>query len=216
MLHYTKGPPPKCLTDWGATPQADWDSLHAADRDQVRHNLVRDQAALCAYCQRRIRPDDGMKIEHWDARSTGGDHFRWSNLLGVCDGRFPGNRQCPATCHCDTERGNTPLFLHPVRGQGPSPREFLRYTGSGQVTAEDDRAAADIRTLNLNALHLSRGRVAVLEALIDRLGRDGDWRPGALEAELRALELAPGSRAPEHAESLRHHLLRWLRKHRRP
>lgn len=210
MLRYPKGAPPRCLTSLTTTPGASWSSVHGHQRAEIRDRLVHDQAHLCAYCQRRIRPDDTMKVEHWDARSPGGENFRWKNLLGACEGKFPaGGAGKPDCCHCDTARGNTPLFLHPVEGQGPSPREYLRYTGAGMVDAEDSRAVADIEALNLNATHLTRGREAVLDALRDHLVKRG-WTLGRLRAELKLHALTPGARAPEHAEFLRYHLQRWI------
>lgn len=216
MLRYAKGHAPKCLTTLTATPNTSWDSVHGTQRDEIRACLVRDQASLCAYCQRRIRVEGGtMKIEHWNARSQGGLHFQWTNLLGACEGVSPAafgalDPKQPRY-HCDTSRGNAPLFLHPVIGQNHDPRLYLRYKGDGQVSATDERAARDLETLNLNARHLCRGREAALEALISRLKRLG-WQPGTLRAELKAIAVKPGLTAPEHAEFLRYHLERWLKR----
>lgn len=217
MLRYSKGAPPRCLTTLSATPNTSWDSVHGSQRDEIRVCLVRDQGSLCAYCQRRIRATGGtMKIEHWNARSHGGAHFQWTNLLGACDGVAPPGFDAFNTAkepryHCDTLRGNESLFLHPVVGQNHDPRTYLSYTSDGRITATDERATRDLGTLNLNAQHLCRGRKAALDALRQRLDRIG-WQSGTLAAELKAIELRAGSAAPEHAEFLRYHLQRWLRK----
>ena len=217
MLRYVKGAAPRCLTSLSATPLATWDHVHGDQRDEIRSCLVRDQASLCAYCQRRIHAKGTMKIEHWAARSLGGSHFQWTNLLGTCDGIAPGvparryGEPVEPRFHCDTERGNQPLFLHPVVGQNQDPRKFLRYQGDGSVSATQEQASRDLRTLNLNAGYLRRGRRAALDALKSRLDRLG-WETGALATELRAVELKPGTTALEHAEFLRYHLERWLRK----
>lgn len=217
MLRYVKGAAPKCLTSLSAAPQASWGDVHGDQRDEIRAGLIRDQAGLCAYCQRRIRVEGTMKIEHWAARSRGGPHFQWTNLLGTCDGIAPGapprkyGEPPEPRFHCDTERGNATLFLHPVVGQNHDPRIYLSYKGDGRITTADDRAAQDLRSLNLNAAHLRRGRQAALDALKIRLDRIG-WEPGTLAAELKAIKLKPGTLAPEHAEFLRYYLERWLHK----
>lgn len=107
-----------------------------------------------------------MKVEHWRAQSSGEDDLRWTNLLGVC----PGDERLETGAHhgerhCDTSRGDQTLFLHPVEGQGPSPRDHLRYSASGEVspkdTARQRSVSADIEALNLNAARLRRGRRGV-------------------------------------------------------
>lgn len=223
MLRYSKGKEPACLAGWQATPQANWNSLGGAERGQIREALLRDQGALCAYCQRRIANDEKrMKIEHWEARSEGGGQLQWSNLLGVCPGnsRLEGDRRFPFEQHCDDSRGNRALYLHPVEGQGPDPGQYLRYTSNGQIYAgsapaapdlapEQQQAASDIEVLNLNARRLRAGREAVYDRLHDLLKKK-DFSVSALREQ--QAKLRPGGAArPEHAEFALHHLRRWLR-----
>ena len=222
MIRYAKGPAPRCLTTLTATPNTSWSSVHGDQRTEIRQCLLRDQASICAYCQRRIGDSPSMKIEHWEARNPGqtqvqgGPHFKWSNLLGVCDGIGPlapsVHHGAPPRreLHCDTSRGNAALFLHPVIGHHHDPRTHLIYKGDGRVDAADADESA-IATLNLNAHHLCRGRKAALDALTIRLKRLG-WGPGTLSAELKAIAIKPGTTAPEHAEFLRYHLERWLKR----
>ena len=166
MICYVKG---ARLTALAATPGMTWDGLGAEDRRPIRLALVRDQGALCAYCQRRIEASDDpatgrnqMTIEHWIPRSeSAAHHFTWSNLLGVCRGTsaaIAGARSAGPARHCDVSRGNRKLSLHPVKGQGLDPRDHLRYTKAGRIesAAGDERVEADIRTLNLNAWQLVR------------------------------------------------------------
>jgi len=124
------------LTALAATPDMTWDGLGARDRSPIREALVRDQGGLCAYCQRRIEAHEDpvtgrsqMKIEHWIPRAESAEHhFIWSNLIGVCLGTSGDVSEAAArstTSHCDASRGDK-LFLHPVQGRGPDPREHLR------------------------------------------------------------------------------------------
>jgi uncharacterized protein (TIGR02646 family) len=219
MICYEKGTAPPRLTALAATPNMAWDGLGAGDRRPIRAALVRDQAGLCAYCQRRIRADDDpstarsrMKIEHWIARSESSEHqFIWSNLLGVCLG-ISENGSRGNSQHCDASRSNRKLFLHPVAGQGPDPRDHLRYTKNGRVEPADSdtRVAADIATLNLNAWQLVRAREVVLDAAWERLKRSG-FAIGELRRLEQSLRVIPGTQLQEHAEFLRHHVCKKIR-----
>jgi uncharacterized protein (TIGR02646 family) len=220
------------LTALAATPSMTWAGLGAGDRGPIRGALVRDQGGLCAYCQRRIEAHEDpvtglsrMKIEHWIPRAESEEHhFTWSNLLGVClgasDDKAPPDPDHDAsgaapphkTSHCDTSRGDRKLFLHPVQGQGPDPREHLRYTKVGKVEPirPDPRVANDIDALNLNARRLVRGREAVLEAAWKQLERAG-FAIGELRRLEQAHRIVSGTTAPEHSEFLRYHLRKKLR-----
>jgi uncharacterized protein (TIGR02646 family) len=216
MLRFAKGAQPSVLVGWQATPNAGWDSLSATDKDAVREATLRDQGHLCAYCQRRIPTRDGrMKVEHWLAQSGGKDVLRWSNLLGVClgderaeTGSLQGER------HCDTSRGDAVLFLHPVEGQGPSPRDHLRYTAGGEAlpknTPQESFVRGDIDALNMNAARLRRERTVVYDELKRRLDRAG-WNAKALRDEHRACRIEPGVRASPQCEVARYHIERWAR-----
>jgi len=219
MLRYRKGREPNALRAWQATPSANWGSLPAKDKDGVRKALLRDQGHLCAYCQRRILPKDGhMKVEHWHAQSSEADKkstLRWRNLLGVClgdeaqeTGTSKGDR------HCDTARGNAALFLHPVEGEGPNPRDFLRYTAEGEVLPAREPAASvrgDIEALKLNTNRLRRARVEAYEELRKRLDKKG-FSKAVLGAELEAASIRPGQEAMPQCEVVRYHVTRWARK----
>lgn len=210
MLRYSKGAEPSCLRTMQTTPGGGYASLGRIDRDAIRPALVRDQAALCAYCERRINADDGeMKIEHWQAQSTGQQQLGWPNMLGVCSGiTLVGGKRIS---QCDDHRRNRRLFLHPIEGRGPNPRDFLRYTADGQLRTEDARAGQDIAFLNLDNDLLRRNRAAVYDQLHASLARKGFPR-AEIERKLRACEIQPGTLAPAYAEFTRYHLLRWLRR----
>lgn len=196
MIRYAKGTAPARLVALSATPGMTWAGLGAADRQPLREALVRDQGGLCAYCQRRIVADDDprtgrsrMKIEHWAARAhASARQLAWTNMVGVCLGGAPGSPDAglgAGNRHCDESRGERPLFLHPVEGQGPDPRQHLRYTKNGDVLAAaiDERVESDLDALNLGAARLKRGRAAVFRALLTRLEQAG-FSP----QELRRLE----------------------------
>lgn len=163
-----------------------------------------------------------MKIEHWLPRNPAGPdatsgttdhHLLWSNLLGVCLGVSP-DPKSPSVriSHCDTSRRNVALFLHPVDGQGPDPRDHLRYTQEGVVEPikPNPRVEADIRTLNLNAPQLQRGRREVLDAVRKRLEKAG-YSLSELRKIAQDHQISPGIATPEHAEFVRYYVLKKLR-----
>ena len=159
-----------------------------------------------------------MKVEHWRAQSGGADKLRWSNLLGVCLGDEQAETGAPeGERHCNTARGDAALFLHPVEGQGPSPREYLAYTAEGEVRPSKEKAAqsevvqGDIHALNLNAKRLRRARIEVYEVIKQRLEKAA-WGTGALREEYRAAAIQPGVPALPQCEFVRYYLRRWARK----
>jgi uncharacterized protein (TIGR02646 family) len=182
VIRYRKGPCPDELAAHAATPGADWSGFK--DKQAVRDALVRDQGRLCAYCQRAIKPAPAtaMKIDHWIPRSDKDEgpanELRWENLVGACTGETSFAEELNR--HCDTRRGDEPvqgqrLHLHPVEGQGPDPRQGLRYQAKGGAYAHppDSRVDNDITILNLNCAPLKEARRQVLERLEQRLKRVG-------------------------------------------
>jgi uncharacterized protein (TIGR02646 family) len=223
VIRYSKGTEPRCLAIYRSTPGAAWPP-EGQDSAKIRGALIRDQSALCAYCQRRIEnfkpaippPEDRrMRIEHWSARSIGGAPFVWNNLLGCCSGRsgpHPSEGEAASpTDHCDRVRGNTALFLQPVGGLGTDPEVFLRYNGDGTMVAHDDRAEADIRTLNLNCAPLVRTRTAVLDGLRAKLG-DGPASVSTLQNLMSKHVRRSGEPALECTDMVRYFVKRWLKK----
>lgn len=205
MISAPKGPAPVCLTTLAATPNADWDSVHGDQKQAVRDALVRDQGALCAYCQRRVHATEAaMRIDHWHSRSAGGGIFEWNNLIGSCADKRT----------CDAAKHEEHLFLNPVRDRGPDPRRFLRYLGDGSISAEDPRAQADLRILRLNERHLVRARRQLLDALREWIRRH-EPTIAELQRQIASLE-TPTGEAPEHATTRAYHLRRWLRARGQP
>jgi len=203
VIRYRKGPCPESLAAFAKTPGGDWNGF--GGKQAVRVQLVADQRGLCAYCQRRIRGNTETKIDHWMARSDpdhGKDHeLDWGNLVGACSGVTMDVR------HCDTARGDRSpddqrLFLHPVEGRGPDPRQRIRYQANGIAYAYpiDDEVERDLSVLNLNTPFLKRGREAVIKELEDRLKRAG-FTPGRVTKELD--ELDSGATAKEFTDVAR-------------
>lgn len=203
MITAIKGPRPRCLIELAATPGATWDSVHRDQKAKIREGLAHDQGLLCAYCQRRSRPaETSMRIDHWHARSDGGNHFEWCNLVG----------SCVSSGTCDVRKGDAPLFLHPYISP-PAPRDLLGYTRDGRVFASngDERVARDITVLNLNAPDLVRARKAAFDGLIKYCTKHR-FQTKILRAQLRQCQDLSGTEAPEYAGALAARIVQWLRK----
>jgi hypothetical protein len=103
--------------------------------------------------------------------------------------------------------------LHPVEGRGPDPTEHLRYTKNGNVeaAAPNVRVDGDIQALNLNVRRLVRGRAAVLDAAWEHLKRC-NFAVGELRKLEQAHRIVASTTVPEHAEFLRYHIRRKIRR----
>ena len=162
-------------------------------REPVKARLRQDQRNLCAYCEKRLRPQD-ESVEHIVARSA--DHTReldWSNLLLCCGG---GEKPLPeesdhAAVRHESNRGKTcghAKLANPAASFNPlrlplTPRLFQfssengaihpDVVGCGSAGVEATLAENTITVLNLRASRLNRARHALLWELLDQLDVDG-------------------------------------------
>lgn len=187
MQTITKGHEPKCLTEHRAAHRG-WDLEEFSECKQtVREVLVKEQSALCCYCQRRIRPADAsMKVEHFVSQTDPTDGARlqlqWSNLLGACLG---GQGSPLRTQHCDTRKGDTRITLDPTNA---ACTRKVRYATDGRAFSDDETTNKEIRdVLNLNVSYLQSGRSAAISALSGLLGT-GAWSDTAIRRELQRLQ----------------------------
>lgn len=178
MVNIIKGRAPSCVADLIATPGATWAGVHGDQRGQMRACAIVEQGWVCAYCTRRIADAPGpagkpsSTIEHWAARSAGGSHFDWPDLLAVCSGDLQG------IPHCDRSRKSLPLNLHPAAPQCDV-EELVATRGDGTVHCISH--PDDLVALNLNHPTLVRSRREVIDAVTRKLS-------GASLGELREAE----------------------------
>lgn len=223
MRRLKKGEEPSCLgearrevkrqeKDCGSEVEDPWSLLK--NKDELQKALCRDQGGLCAYCGGRIVPEN-MKIEHFIPRSKERSLcFKWSNLLGVCQGRYSArdsNGRTQTITHCDSHRSEWHegppekglLFIHPVEsGADPETLFLVRCTGSfpakpdthalGTILPKTDEAKQDCEELNLNAYHLVRNRAQVIIDLRAELQSAGDNAPQLIKKRLKAAECVTG------------------------
>lgn len=211
MLRYSKGKAPACLSALQSTPGATWESVHGDQRQQIREHLAHDQGELCAYCARRVRPTaTEMRIDHYEARSAGGEPFNWNNLVGTCSGTGSDADATYETCD-RSKQAKVLQLLDPREPAAGDPRRFLRYHANGHIHADDERAKHDItEVLNLNAPHLTRMRASILDGL--RVWMKAR-KPTKAQLRRRVHDYADfsGAIAPEFAPVYEYHFERWLR-----
>ncbi len=176
--------------------------MYGDQRQELRQALARDQGSLCAYCQRRVTADEGdMRIDHWQPRAGGGQHFQWSNLVGSCSDAGT----------CDAHKGSSTIWLDPYGVHGPQPNGLLRYLGDGRAVSDDNRVAEDVTRLNLNADHLIRGRLGAVRAARKWMQRQRRTK-GELGAKVTALQRGADAKRDVFAFVLAQRLERYLSK----
>ncbi len=173
----------------GLPPKEAYGMLRNPLKTQVIESLKRDQGQLCVYCMCKIPRDDkepaipGTTIEHFipvepmDGRDVG-QGLDYQNLFAVCHGNTkrhrPGTHRTRSSddLTCDKHRKNIEF-----RKIDPCNKETLQsifYTSDGKIGADDADVQFDlVDTLNLNCASspLISERKAVLDALIDDLGK---------------------------------------------
>lgn len=164
MLYIVKGEPPKSLiektiemTKSDAWKNADSDDTQLLrsffdnlDKQSVRESLVREQRGLCAYCMKRIEPNDRMHIEHFTPVKGHKDMvLNYQNMLGCCKGGGGRNEENRVLC-CDAAKKEKSISLDP-RNKEMMAKVRYSFKGRIYVYPEDSSLQHDIdRTLMLN------------------------------------------------------------------
>jgi hypothetical protein len=194
MLSVTKRPPPvaalkaarAAVSDEGVRSNSVVEDPWRVPFDKVtlQKALCAEQGHLCAYCGARIEATGtGMIVEHWVPRSVDSSIdsvFDWSNLFGVCVGRYHGpcrnvdhRPEMANILHCDQSRTKgehlfhrpTDIPLHSlgpfqVKLNGPSPfeagihneAELIERAGRGEAF-RDWLSPVNMPTCTHSSLH---------------------------------------------------------------
>lgn len=172
----------------------DGDASFVAVKQALREALVRDQGALCCYCEARVRDTaDEMNIEHWEPQSWAPSRqLDWKNLLAACKGN-PGSGA--DSRHCDHQKGDEPITLDPQRERHV---RTISFTANGGIRSNDPALQDDIdRRLHLNLPRLRANRTAAVQALVSGFRRryGGEFPRDALRHELEQ-HTRPGANGP--------------------
>lgn len=166
MIHIKKNREPQELGQYCARGTGtSFDAMDLEVKVALRQSLLDEQGHLCAYCMRRLKSAQDVKIEHYRAR-TPENELQYDNLLAVCHGN-EGN--IPSQQTCDTKKGNRELHVNPLRLHD---MELIYYTTSGEVHSSDPQADEDLdKVLNLNNPmgYLIPNRKAALQSIMKKL-----------------------------------------------
>lgn len=174
MKYIIKKKAPQSLLDYKHTPNATYDGFGA--KDEVRHALIHEQKALCAYCNGRISNDWDSALKKY---KTGIEHAKsqdefphlqldYNNMLGVCNGTTKiGENQ--SVQHCDKSKANQLLTIDPLSSHC---EKFIRYTPDGRILSDDAAIERDLsHILNLNQPILLRNRKGIIDIVHKRMNR---------------------------------------------
>lgn len=216
MIEIIKLSEPASLRNHRNTPGADFDSL---EKTELRRSLLEEQGYLCAYCMKRIRQENKVKIEHYEARNKENE-LDYQNLLAVCDGNETliagGNKVNPKRFTCDTMKKERRLHINP---QSRSDMGTIYYDNQGKIYSSNNDYQKDLdKILNLNdpSGYLIANRKAALNALIHKLqglkpGQEA--RPLLQKLEKYCFSKNTLGEYPEYAGILRWYVKRQIRKH---
>lgn len=164
------------------TPNATYSGMHGSIKQHIRDILAEEQGYICAYCMRRIIPDESnMEIEHFipqqrhpKSQFSPLEHqdgqLRYMNMLGTCYG----------SRSCSNIRGNIPLTVNPMR---PDCERLVKFRKDGTVYSEDKNVQIDLENLQLDLL--SDVRKVVIDKAREEAKKHKNWNNEFLDSEIR-------------------------------
>ena len=142
-----------------------WNRVPGQIRQAVHDSLIREQGALCCYCEARVARSNSH-VEHFrPVEDYQLDQLDYTNLLCSCvRDQIQGE-----TDHCGHRKGSwfdEELLITPL---APGCEDRFRFTGDGQVFAagDDEAAKTTIDRLGLNLPKLQALRAEAVDALAD-------------------------------------------------
>lgn len=171
MIWIKKQKEPASLTQFrkGGGKWTDF-SLERGKKD-LKKQLLLEQGNFCAYCMQRINFEK-MKVEHWCSLSDCPEDrsLDYSNLLAVCQGKFPGVE------HCDTCKKEQLMDISPL--QKIHIDQIYYGKASGEIFSDNQNHQKEINALlNLNIQPLKDNRKKALTIRVQkRIGKKIPWQ----------------------------------------
>lgn len=162
MIYINKGYEPASLTEYRSTINGGFDGL---DKKELREQLLKEQKYLCAYCMKKIKKDNDVKIEHYIARNEENE-LQYSNLLAVCKGNEGQKHQLQT---CDTRKGEKKLNINPMNEEH---MKTIKYKSDGTISStnvEFVQDLDDVLNLNYEFGYLKSNRKAALDGFVNQL-----------------------------------------------
>jgi uncharacterized protein (TIGR02646 family) len=149
---------------------------------ELRDSLLNEQGYICAYCMRRIpvRDDNSnetSRIEHIKSR-TNFPHlkFDYNNMIICCPGAIN------TDIHCDKKKGDSNISFN-IFDENFIDTIFYK-TKNGIMESSNLQWNEDINeVLNLNNELLKQNRKAVIEGIVEVLGKNV-WSEAQLSSQL--------------------------------
>ena len=168
MRPIRKGPEPPELREWKAKTSDDWQptysNLSNLAKDAIRRDLLKEQGAVCCYCEQRIEAQSGTShIEHLEPQTSEegrGQGLDYTNMLYSCS--------ATRSQHCGHKKQETRLGVHPLMEDCTSHFEFGSDGGVAANRSAKNKEAGigAIKTLGLNAEPLRLLRREALDSLL--------------------------------------------------
>lgn len=174
MRKIDKGREPKEWIEKKCTPGADYNAI-----PELKNALLDEQGYLCAYCMQRIS-EDTMKVEHIKPRSKNKElNFEYKNLVACCKG---GEGYSKDMQHCDTKKDDREISIDVFSDADIGTISYSSHTG--EIKSSNTEYNKDINDiLNLNCSYLKRQRISVLNAAIEALGKNLDWKNSRIKKQ---------------------------------
>lgn len=170
MKFILKGQEPPIFTAWKAKSNDEWQpdygALRGNEKAAVVEALMRDQGAICCYCERRLTKGD-RHIEHLVPQSDGrGDGLDFGNMLCSCQDQLrPGEPR-----HCGNLKGDwyDPALL--VSPLDPACETRFSFLGNGEIGVAhngDHGVRETITKLGLGIPKLNAMRKSAIDPFLD-------------------------------------------------
>ncbi len=191
MIPIHKNPPPNSLSQYPHDPNASFDNMSSAIKNELRQSLLKEQGEICCYCMCRIKLDSS-RIEHWECQSLTkklgqsqknypDKTLDYDNMMLACSG----NEGDAETHHCDIRKGDLPLTFNPS-SPAHARRLKIRYLKNGTIESENAEFNVQLdEVLNLNEAMLKANWASVCGATIQTLNKIGgpkkDWTKAIID-----------------------------------
>lgn len=227
MRRIDKGPEPLEWQQYRNSPDASFDADGAKEpKEKLREYLLKEQGAVCAYCQRRISLTHSTRIEHIISQSVlkgdpknkkiDNDGDKWwfaeqkryygkfdelcyRNIVLCCDGNVDGTKygkQDPTKFHCDRKKGERCVHFDLFSNAF---FDTISYKlRSGKIVSSDKAFNNEINdVLNLNVGLLCRNRLEAIQG-IEAILKKNNWATATIKKLISQYEslCADGSYKP--------------------
>lgn len=165
MKQIIKDNEPQEVIDWKALANDDWqpnfDELSGAEKRAMRRSLLKEQGAICCYCNQDISNDD-FHIEHFRPQETF-EHLElaYNNLHASCIK----NKKPGTPSHCGDAKANwfdNNLTLSPLNNYEAS----FNYLDNGDIVAANQNAVEMVSRLKLKDESLKAKRKAEISGIL--------------------------------------------------